>query len=78
MSHPVSEGKPNVNHVRARIRTHVHSDYINEHHRIVLGPCFVAPKVLHEEAASAEVVPRRWPKVPFHGASALQTDIEIE
>jgi hypothetical protein len=43
-----------------------------------LGPCFVAPKVLHEEAASAEIVPRRWPKVPFYGASALQTDIEIE
>jgi hypothetical protein len=36
MSHPVSEGKPNANHVRVRIRTHVHSDYINEHHRIVL------------------------------------------
>jgi hypothetical protein len=45
---------------------------------LLLGPCFVAPKVLHEEAASTEVVPRRWPKVPFHGASALQTDIEIE
>ena len=44
----------------------------------LLGSCFGAPKVLHEEAASAEVVPRRWPKVPFHGASALQTDIEIE
>jgi hypothetical protein len=25
----------------------------------LLGPCFVAPKVLREEAASAEVVPRR-------------------
>jgi hypothetical protein len=36
VSHPVSEGKPNANYVRARIRTHVHSDYINEHHRIVL------------------------------------------
>jgi hypothetical protein len=36
MSHPVSEGKPNVNYVRARIRIHVHSDYINEHHRTVL------------------------------------------
>jgi hypothetical protein len=23
-------GKPNANHVRARIRTHVHSDYIND------------------------------------------------
>jgi hypothetical protein len=27
MSHPVLEGKPNANHVRARIRTHVHNDY---------------------------------------------------
>jgi hypothetical protein len=36
MSHPVSEGKPNANYVRARIRIHVHSDYINEHHRTVL------------------------------------------
>jgi hypothetical protein len=36
LSHPVSEGKPNANYVRARIRVHVHSDYINEHHRIVL------------------------------------------
>jgi hypothetical protein len=32
---------------------------------MVLGPCFVAPKVLREEAASAEIVPRKWPKVPF-------------
>jgi hypothetical protein len=30
MSHPVLEGKPNANHVRARIRTHVQSDYIND------------------------------------------------
>jgi hypothetical protein len=30
MSHPVLEGKPNVNHVRVRIRTHVHNDYIND------------------------------------------------
>jgi hypothetical protein len=29
MSHLVSKGKPNANYVRARIRTHVHSDYIN-------------------------------------------------
>jgi hypothetical protein len=46
--------------------------------RVVLGPCFVAPKVLREEAASAEIVPRKWPKVPFYRASALQTDIKIE
>jgi hypothetical protein len=26
MSHPVSERKPNVNHVRARIRTHIHNE----------------------------------------------------
>jgi hypothetical protein len=36
MSHPVLEGKPNANYVRARIRTHIHSDYINEHHRTML------------------------------------------
>jgi hypothetical protein len=30
MSHPVLEGKPNVNYIRARIRTHVHNDYIND------------------------------------------------
>jgi hypothetical protein len=29
LSHLVSEGKPNANHVRVGIRTHVHSDYIN-------------------------------------------------
>jgi hypothetical protein len=28
MSHPVLEGKPNANHVRDRIRTHVHNNYI--------------------------------------------------
>jgi hypothetical protein len=36
VSHLVLEGKPNVNHVRARIRTHVHSDYIIVHHHIML------------------------------------------
>jgi hypothetical protein len=36
-----------------------------------LGSCFGAPKVLHEEAASAEVVSKRWPKVLFYGASAF-------
>jgi hypothetical protein len=46
--------------------------------RDLLGPCFVAPKVLREEAASVEIVPRKWPKVPFYRASALQTDIKIE
>jgi hypothetical protein len=38
---------------------------------VLLGSCFGAPKVSHEEAASAEVVSKRWPKVPFHGASAF-------
>jgi hypothetical protein len=36
LSHPVLEGKPNVKHVRARIRTHVHSDYIIGHHHTML------------------------------------------
>jgi hypothetical protein len=30
------EGKPNANHVRARIRTHVHSDYIIVHHHTMI------------------------------------------
>jgi hypothetical protein len=30
LSDPAFEGKPNVNHVRARIRTHVHNIYIND------------------------------------------------
>jgi hypothetical protein len=38
---------------------------------LLLGSCFGAPKVSHEEAASAEVVSERWSKVPFHGASAF-------
>jgi hypothetical protein len=36
MSHPVLEGKPNVNHVCARIRTHVHNNYIIGHHHTML------------------------------------------
>jgi hypothetical protein len=36
MSHPVLEGKSNANHVRARIRTHVHNDYIIGHHHTML------------------------------------------
>jgi hypothetical protein len=36
MSHPVLEGKPNVNHVRARIRTHVHNNYIIGHHHTMI------------------------------------------
>jgi hypothetical protein len=36
LSHPVLEGKLNANHVRARIRTHVHSDYIIGHHHTML------------------------------------------
>jgi hypothetical protein len=37
VSHPVLEGKPNANHVRTRIRTHVHNDYIIGH-RHCWGP----------------------------------------
>jgi hypothetical protein len=36
MSHLVLEGKPNANHVRARIRTHVHNNYIIGHHHTML------------------------------------------
>jgi hypothetical protein len=36
LSHPVLEGKPNANRVRARIRTHVHNDYIIGHHHTML------------------------------------------
>jgi hypothetical protein len=36
LSHPVLEGKPNANHVRARIRTHVHNGYIIGHHHTML------------------------------------------
>jgi hypothetical protein len=36
MSHPVLEGKPNANLVRARIRTHIHSDNIIGHHHTML------------------------------------------
>jgi hypothetical protein len=36
MSHPVLEGKPNANHGRARIKTHIHSDYIVGHHNTML------------------------------------------
>jgi hypothetical protein len=36
LSHQVLEGKPNANHVRDRIRTHVHSDYIIRHHHTML------------------------------------------
>jgi hypothetical protein len=36
MSHPVLEGKPNANHVRDRIKTHIHSDYIIGHHHTML------------------------------------------
>jgi hypothetical protein len=33
---PDFEGKPNANHVCARIRTHVHRDYIIGHHHTML------------------------------------------
>jgi hypothetical protein len=36
VSHPVLEGEPNANHVCARIRTHVHNDYIIGHHHTML------------------------------------------
>jgi hypothetical protein len=36
LSHPILEGKLNANHVHARIRTHVHNDYIIGHHHTML------------------------------------------
>jgi hypothetical protein len=33
---PGFEGKSNANHVRVRIRTHVHNDYIIGHHPTML------------------------------------------
>jgi hypothetical protein len=45
MSHPVLEGKPNVNYVHARIKTHVHSDYIIGHHHTMLE--IISGKVLY-------------------------------
>jgi hypothetical protein len=36
---------------------------------LLLGLCFVAPKVLKEEAASAEAVRVRGPKLALHKAS---------
>jgi hypothetical protein len=36
LSHLVLEGKPNANHVRARIRTHLHNDYIIGHYHTML------------------------------------------
>jgi hypothetical protein len=36
VSHQVLEGKPNANHVCARIKTHIHSDYIIGHHHTML------------------------------------------
>jgi hypothetical protein len=35
-AHSVLEGKPNANHVRTRIRTHIHNDYIIGHHHTML------------------------------------------
>jgi hypothetical protein len=36
MSHPILEGKLNVNHVRARIKTQVHNNYIIGHDHTML------------------------------------------
>jgi hypothetical protein len=70
-------GFPKLKRLFSRIKLVTKND-LAPRKGLLLGSCFVAPKVLREEAASAEVVPRRLPKVPFYGASALQADIEIE
>ena len=70
-------GAPKLKRLFSRIKLVTKND-LAPRKGLLLGPCFVAPKVLREEAASAEIVPRKWPKVPFYRASALQTDIKIE
>jgi hypothetical protein len=56
VSHPVLEGKPNANHVRARIRTHVHSDYIIGHHHIMLKVNSGKVLYLHQDVQDIHIV----------------------
>jgi hypothetical protein len=50
MSHPVLEGKPNTNYVRTRIKkTHVHIDYIIEHHHTLLKIDSEKGTLLHQD-----------------------------
>jgi hypothetical protein len=57
--------------VKMCIKPNLEIRILRKEERTLLGSCFGAPKVSHEEAASADVVSKRWPKVPFHGASAF-------
>ena len=63
-------GSPKLKRLFSRIKLVTKND-LAPRKGLLLGLCFGAPKVSHEEAASAEVVSKRWPKVPFHGASAF-------
>jgi len=63
-------GFPKLKRLFSRIKLVTKND-LAPRKGLLLGSCFGAPKVSHEEAASAEVVSKRWPKVPFHGASAF-------
>ena len=63
-------GSPKLKRLFSRIKLVTKND-LAPRKGLLLGSCFGTPKVSHEEAASAKVVSKRWPKVPFHGASAF-------
>jgi hypothetical protein len=56
MSHRVLEGKLNANHVRARIRTCVHSDYIIGHHHTMLKVNSEKVLYLHQDVQDIHIV----------------------
>jgi hypothetical protein len=49
MSHPVLEGKPNANHVRAGSEIHVHNDYIIGYHHTMLKIIVEISTLLHHD-----------------------------
>jgi hypothetical protein len=54
--HTRFEGKPNTNHVRARIRTHVHIDYIIGHHHTMLKVNSGKVLYLHQDVQDIHIV----------------------
>jgi hypothetical protein len=46
--------------------------------KVVVGSMLRRRRSSREKRLSAEAVCMRWPKVPFHEASILQTDLKIE
>jgi hypothetical protein len=53
---PGFEGKPNMNHVRARIRTHVHINYIIGHHHTMLKVNSGKVLYLHQDVQDIHIV----------------------